>query len=93
MTPDGLACILNEVECSAWISTRDQFSEVPGQKSFVFPSLEDILAEGPNSCLPYPYNETWEQAKDEIVCIIHTSGTTGMVLKFHRVQIKSLKAD
>jgi hypothetical protein len=91
MTSDGLASILKEVECSAWISTQDQFSEVPGHKSLVFPSLEDILAEESNSSLPYPYNETWEQAKDEIVCIIHTSGTTGMVLKLHPVRIKSLK--
>ncbi len=81
MTSEGLASILKEVECCAWISTQDQFSEVPGHKSLVFPFLEDILAKEPNSSLPYPYDKTWEQAKDDIVCIIHTSGTTGTDLK------------
>lgn len=28
---------------------------------------------------PYPYEESWEQSRDDIVCIIHTSGTTGML--------------
>lgn len=92
MTPDGLANILKEIECCAWISTQGQFNEVQGYKTLVFPSLEDILAEERDPSLPYPYNETWEQAKDEIVCIIHTSGTTGMVLEFHPVGIKSLEA-
>jgi long-subunit acyl-CoA synthetase (AMP-forming) len=51
----------------------------------VFPSLDDML--GDDFVPAYAYNETWEQAKDDIVCIIHTSGTTGMPCQICMVKI------
>ncbi|KAJ5620269.1 NRPS-like enzyme [Penicillium lagena] len=75
ITPSGLAKVLAEIRCTAWIATQDKPSTVEGQKCYVFPSLDDML--GGDFAPPYAYNETWEQAKDDIVCIIHTSGTTG----------------
>ena len=89
-TPDGLVKILEEIQCNAWICTRDRPSTVLGQQTLVFPSLEDILAGDCNSTLAYPYNESWENAKDEIVCIIHTSGTTGMSSKPHQLEYELL---
>lgn len=78
MTPEGLASILGVIQCTALICARETPSTSPGQQALVFPSLEEIIAPDYGNFAPYPYNETWEQAKDEITCIIHTSGTTGM---------------
>lgn len=44
-------------------------------KMITIPSLEYFMD---NESTPhYPYTKTWEEAKDEIAYIIHTSGTTG----------------
>ncbi|EHL02676.1 hypothetical protein M7I_1190 [Glarea lozoyensis 74030] len=38
-----------------------------------------LLSQMTNSETPhYPYTKTWEQAKDDVVMIIHTSGSTGV---------------
>jgi acyl-coenzyme A synthetase/AMP-(fatty) acid ligase len=79
MTSDGMSNILEEIQCSAWVSTREQPRPVEGQASYVLPSLEDLLVMD-DKATPYPYDESWEQAKDDIACIIHTSGTTGTVV-------------
>lgn len=69
--------ILDEIKCEIWVSPDDQGVPPKGQTTLKIPSLEDIL-EQTNSCdIQYNYNESWEQAKNETVCIIHTSGTTG----------------
>lgn len=76
------------MHCLDFYSGSSQRS--PGTKFTRLPSLEDILAEDGNSTVPYLYNESWEQAKDEIVCIIHTSGTAGRMQMFHAVRTTSL---
>ena len=38
------------------------------------PSLQDMVAKNTEH---YPYTKTWEEAKNDIVLIIHTSGSTG----------------
>jgi tyrosyl-tRNA synthetase len=77
ITPDGLSKILNEINCTAWITTREEFSPIKGQESYILPSLEEMISQDEDDARQYAYDETWEQAKDDIVCIIHTSGTTG----------------
>jgi len=88
LTPEGLVNILEKIQCSAWICTRDRPSTAPGQQTVVFPSLEEILTEDSNSTLAYPYDESWEHSKNEIVTIIHTSGTTGESSKFYQHESK-----
>jgi hypothetical protein len=90
LTPEGLVKILEEMQRSAWICTRDRPSTVPRQQTVVFPSLEEIFTEDGNSTLAYPYNESWEHSKDEIVTIIHTSGTIGESSKFHQLELECL---
>lgn len=46
-----------------------------GLKLLAIPSLEDLLTkEYPH----FPYTKTYEQAKDEPLVVLHTSGTTGL---------------
>jgi long-subunit acyl-CoA synthetase (AMP-forming) len=76
--------ILNEIQCNAWITTQDRVDNSQGildttgnLKVLVIPSLEYFVRDESNPTPSYPYEKTWEQAKDDVVCIIHTSGTTG----------------
>jgi long-subunit acyl-CoA synthetase (AMP-forming) len=84
MTPEGLASILGMIQCTTLICAQETPSTSPGQQALVFPSLEEIIVPDYENFATYPYNETWEHAKDEISCIIHTSGTTGMSGNFNR---------
>jgi acyl-coenzyme A synthetase/AMP-(fatty) acid ligase len=70
-----LTKILEEIQCSAWLSPKEMPSSVEGQRCYLLPTLDDLLRN--DKTYLYPYERTWEQAKDEIVSIIHTSGTTG----------------
>ncbi|TVY41165.1 Non-canonical non-ribosomal peptide synthetase [Lachnellula subtilissima] len=47
---------------------------IPGLKIFPLPSLDTMIA----SPTPhYLYGKTWAEAKDDVVMIVHTSGSTG----------------
>ena len=46
------------------------------QRTLVVPELADLLS--PESGEPYPYTKTFEQAADDAVAILQTSGTTGL---------------
>ncbi|KAF4632187.1 hypothetical protein G7Y89_g5944 [Cudoniella acicularis] len=61
ITSDGLAKILKEIRCTAWISAHDRPSTVPGQQSLVFPSLEDILSEDGDPITPYSWNTVFSR--------------------------------
>lgn len=69
--------IIDEIECKFWVSPDDQCIAPKGQISVKIPSLEDILEQPEGGDVQYTYEESWDQAKNETVCIIHTSGTTG----------------
>ncbi|KFY07410.1 hypothetical protein V492_07163 [Pseudogymnoascus sp. VKM F-4246] len=49
-------------------------SLVAGLKIVEVPSLEDMVS---TPSKPYPHNKTWQEAKDDTVIIVHTSGSTG----------------
>jgi long-subunit acyl-CoA synthetase (AMP-forming) len=89
ITQEGLSDILKEIKCSAWVSAQEQPSYVEGQEPYLFPSLQDMLTQDGDEIFWYPYHEIWEQAKDDTVCIIHTSGTTGMCLLIEIPESKS----
>lgn len=50
--------------------------EKPGLKLFTVPSFEFWL--DVKGVKHYAYNKTFEEAKDDPLFVIHTSGTTGM---------------
>ncbi|TVY44200.1 Non-canonical non-ribosomal peptide synthetase [Lachnellula occidentalis] len=45
-----------------------------GLKIFPLPSLDTMIA---SKTPHYPYGKTWAEAKDDVVMIVHTSGSTG----------------
>lgn len=47
---------------------------LPGTKMIEIPSMEDMTQ---TQTRHYPYTKTWEEAKNDVVIIIHTSGSTG----------------
>ncbi|KAM0814309.1 hypothetical protein AB5N19_00099 [Seiridium cardinale] len=78
---DGLGQLLRSVECVTWLySAGGAFSpeselEASGVRLQQFPSLEWCLAAGGTK--QYPYEKTYEEAKNDEILIIHTGGTTG----------------
>lgn len=77
ITQDGMLKILDEIKCDIWASPDGQNNLPKDRTHLVIPSLDDILEQCEDDYVKYPYNEAWEQGKNEVVCIIHTSGTTG----------------
>lgn len=70
--------ILDEIKCEVWATPDDdKYIPLQGLVHLKIPSLENLLEQDDEGYIEYPYSEYWEQAKNEIVCIIHTSGTTG----------------
>ncbi|KAH8587061.1 hypothetical protein B0O99DRAFT_527411 [Bisporella sp. PMI_857] len=52
-------------------------SFMPGLEIYELPSLESML--DPSLARPlYPYSKTYEEAKKDVVLILHTSGSTGV---------------
>lgn len=41
----------------------------------VIPTLDELLRE--EEVLPYPYEKSYEEAKDDPIFVLHTSGSTG----------------
>ncbi|KAF1922667.1 acetyl-CoA synthetase-like protein [Didymella exigua CBS 183.55] len=78
---DGLDVLLQSSNCKIWLySEGGAFCPEPelaasGVKVQQFKSLNWCLSvKGAN---PYPYEKTYEDAKDDEILIIHTGGTTG----------------
>lgn len=73
--------LLTATKCSKLLYAS-QYSElasiiigaVPGLKIHEIPSLQEMTIENTE---PYSYTKSWDTHKDEIVLIIHTSGSTG----------------
>lgn len=80
---DGLATILEEIQCTAWLYAGEKLSTVEKQQCFLVPGLDDFLRG--DYIPPYHYQESWEQSRDDIVCIVHTSGTTGTIQRYSGV--------
>jgi long-subunit acyl-CoA synthetase (AMP-forming) len=70
-------------DCKAWLSTEDSkdgplTKEIAYLPKFALPTLEWMLNSGTQ--VRYPYDKTFAEAKDDVIVIIHTSGTTGKLL-------------
>lgn len=79
---DGTLALLENTECNVWITTEENRSTAeglqaqrPGMRIIIIPTLNYFLQASASPA--YPYSKTWTDAKDDIVWIIHTSGTTG----------------
>ncbi len=85
LSGEGRLRLLKQTSCNTWICSLDRLFELgylpnerPGMKIVTMPSLEYFL-DGDSK--HYPYTKTYDEAKDDPVWIIHTSGTTGLYVK------------
>ncbi|KAF2661200.1 acetyl-CoA synthetase-like protein [Lophiostoma macrostomum CBS 122681] len=79
LTDKGLASLLHETNCIAWIHAEgdDLPRGLPDSiKRCALPCLAWCLDSQDHP--RYPYNKTFDEAKWDEVLIIHTSGTTGI---------------
>ncbi|ESZ98652.1 hypothetical protein SBOR_0890 [Sclerotinia borealis F-4128] len=73
--------LLTATKCSK-LFYASQYSELaalivgvlPSLETFAVPSMQDMIIKDTES---YPYTKSWDTHKDEVVLIIHTSGSTG----------------
>ncbi|RDL29894.1 uncharacterized protein BP5553_10521 [Venustampulla echinocandica] len=79
--PTNTASLLERTNCKIVFYSglfgeqKDSISEfVGGLEFFEIPSLEEITLE---KTMPYPYTKSWEEAKNDVFLILHTSGSTG----------------
>jgi acyl-coenzyme A synthetase/AMP-(fatty) acid ligase len=81
VTPDGLDEIIASTDCKVWVYAEDDprgplVGEDTQMRTCALPSLELILTASEHKV--YPYSKTFAQAAHDEICIIHTSGTTGV---------------
>ncbi|KAF2263763.1 acetyl-CoA synthetase-like protein [Lojkania enalia] len=83
VTKEGLMSLIETTNCSAWVYAEDDdsLSKAIGVfdtdlKLCALPSIEWCLDSKAHQ--NYPYTKTFEEAKMDVVNIIHTSGTTGI---------------
>ncbi|KAK5055282.1 hypothetical protein LTR84_013032 [Exophiala bonariae] len=76
--------LLNQLECKYLVATTPEAPCVPliegscKVEKLNLPSLQELLD---SQRVPeYPYVETWEGAKDHPIFVLHTSGSTGIVV-------------
>ncbi|KAL2009196.1 hypothetical protein VTN00DRAFT_7390 [Thermoascus crustaceus] len=82
VTVEGTLSLLDQTQCNLLITADEQIEKAkelvavrPELEIITIPSLEHFMD---NESTPhYPYTKTWDETKDEIAYIIHTSGTTG----------------
>ncbi|KAJ5130112.1 uncharacterized protein N7515_006151 [Penicillium bovifimosum] len=55
---------------------------VPGLNLFQLPSVETIFSDE-SGLRHYPYSKSYAEAEDDTICIIHSSGTTGLPKPVH----------
>jgi acyl-CoA synthetase (AMP-forming)/AMP-acid ligase II len=73
--------LLKTTECKVLFHTGPLVSQAEALQKLVsdlrissLPSLEEMTA---SKVEHYPYTKTWAEAKDDVVMIVHTSGSTG----------------
>lgn len=76
--------LLGQLQCKIVLTTSPEPAPVAlvsqcdiSQKLHV-PSLQDLF--NVQDVTEYPYTKTYEEAKNDPVCVLHTSGSTGVFL-------------
>ncbi|RDW77667.1 hypothetical protein BP6252_05720 [Coleophoma cylindrospora] len=79
---DGHLAVINKSECNAWVSPAqqpagvDKILEDRNMHLATIPELVDLVDESPVE--HYPYDKTFDEARFEPFCVLHTSGSTGL---------------
>jgi hypothetical protein len=86
VTIQGTTDLLAQTQCDVWITTHDGsergndlVKERMTLRVLIIPSVEYFLED--EKTAHYPYAKTWDEAKSDVIYIIHTSGTTGNMAK------------
>jgi acyl-coenzyme A synthetase/AMP-(fatty) acid ligase len=82
VTKDGLRSLTTATACKTWIYAEDDaggplLGPADGLQTLALPSLGWILNSDEQGQKRYPYDKTFADAAFEVICVIHTSGTTG----------------
>ncbi|KAJ9490530.1 hypothetical protein VN97_g2712 [Penicillium thymicola] len=81
---DGVLSVLTATNCNIWVNAvdaspvplvQDVFQSRP-MTSLQLPMLHDLLDN--ESTEAFPYTKSFEEAKDNPFCFLHTSGSTGL---------------
>lgn len=74
--------VLGATDCKTLLASKDQLEawnalrpEIDSFKVLVIPELEYFLKV--EETKTYPFNLSWEDIKDDVMLILHTSGSTG----------------
>ncbi|KAL7919998.1 transferase family protein [Trichoderma austrokoningii] len=81
---EGALAVLNATECDIWANAGEvplsslvkELLEKRPMQLLELPLLDDLLSD--QATEPFPYIKTFEDAKHEPFCYLHTSGTTGV---------------
>ncbi|KAM0476242.1 hypothetical protein ACHAPX_006659 [Trichoderma viride] len=81
---EGALAVLDATKCDIWANAGEvpliplvkELLEKRPMQLLELPLLDDLLSDKPTE--PFPYTKTFEEAKDEPFCYLHTSGTTGV---------------
>ncbi|KAL8937061.1 MAG: hypothetical protein Q9216_004610, partial [Gyalolechia sp. 2 TL-2023] len=77
---EGTQALFKKTQCRALITSSeikvDQLLTENGPHHVVIGSLIDVLSKGDVG--PYPYDKTFEEARNDPFLVIHTSGSTGL---------------
>ncbi|KAI9147525.1 transferase family [Paramyrothecium foliicola] len=81
---EGALAVLDAAKCNVWIQPGEQqmihlvqdFLEKRPMKVLHLPETAELL--DAESVASYPYSKTFEEAAQEPICILHTSGSTGL---------------
>lgn len=81
---EGALAVLDAAKCNIWVQPREQ-ARHPLVKDFLqrrpmqvldMPEVDELLDAG--STEPFPYEKKFDQAIQDPLCLLHTSGSTGL---------------
>jgi acyl-coenzyme A synthetase/AMP-(fatty) acid ligase len=81
---EGALAVLSAANCSVWVKPQEQpmlplvneFLQQKSMKVLEMPGVDELL--DVELTEPFLYDKTFERARDDPFCLLHTSGTTGV---------------
>ncbi|KAM7185984.1 acetyl-CoA synthetase-like protein [Naviculisporaceae sp. PSN 640] len=81
---DGAMAVLNAANCNFWAQPSEEplsflvekCLEKRAMSVLNVPTVDELLDAA--DVKHFPYNKTWEEAENDIYCVLHTSGSTGL---------------
>ena len=80
---EGALAVLEAAKCNVWVKPHgktyplvEDFLQLRAMKVLDLPELDELL--DAEVVEPYPYNKTFDEAVQDPLCLLHTSGSTGL---------------